>query len=602
MSRLKYGLQWDKSTSDLSIELYMVRLRYHDADKAQLLQHYLNAHKLLLPEDEQHRWFKLGMKSLVENCVSCFCGSASSGKTYIFAVHALIDFFAFEDRSFSIISSTDLKSLEIKVWGRIKALFNRCLRNHPDLPGFIIDSQKAITVHGIDDESRVAREMNSGIACVACISGGAFVGMGKFQGAKPPHSPGKFDGILKHYGDEAAVMRPSFLDAYSNWMVNNSGPIKTFKGVMGGNPTDLSDPLCVASEPVGGWDAFIDTGKTQEWTSRWYDAHVVAFDGRDNPNQDAPINSYPFLISDGFVDLMRRTHGEDSWQFYQQAIGKPSRGMISNRVITNGFCEQHKAFDKAVWKTPPPTKLAALDPAYGGGDRCVFMHGQIGEGMDGRELLEILGKEIFPISLNSKMEPEQQIAQMMFERHQQLGIPPENMSYDSFGRGTLGFFFAELFGKNCPVPVNSGDKPTDRPVRHDYFVEDSSSRTGKRLKRCDEEYIKKITELWFSVRECIHSDQLKGLDQETAREGQLRIFHIKKSMIELETKDEMRERVKKSPDLFDAAAVLVETARRIGFKILRIGEQVKVNSKPDDWFDLEAKQWDSAIKSGLLHR
>jgi hypothetical protein len=38
---------------------------------------------------------------------------------------------------------------------------------------------------------------------------------------------------------------------------------------MGGNPTDISDPLCTAAEPVGGWDSFIDTGKTQEWTSRW---------------------------------------------------------------------------------------------------------------------------------------------------------------------------------------------------------------------------------------------------------------------------------------------------------------------------------------------
>lgn len=593
----KYGLNWPSNADALEIEFYMIRKLYHSKDNKSLLQHYLNAHKLLLPEDSQNRWFVLGMKSLVENPVSAFLGAASTNKTYIFAVHALIDFFAFGENSLGIVSSTDMKSLEIKVWGRIKSLFNRCRRNHPYLPGYILDSAKAITTNEIDDENEVAREMNSGIVCVACVSGGRFVGMGKFQGAKPPHSPGKFDGILKHYGDEAAVMQPSFLDAYSNWMVNNSGDIKSFKGVMGGNPTDISDPLCIAAEPVGGWDSFLDTGKTQEWTSRWYDAHVVAFDGRDSPNNDEPKNRFPYLISEGFVELMKRTHGEDSWQFYQQAIGKPSRGMVSNRVITIGFCEQHKAFDPAVWKFPPPTKIAACDLAYGGGDRCVFMTGRIGTGIKENQQIEIDEYEIVPIRLNQSLVPEEQIARFIFERSQQLGIPPENISYDSFGKGTMGFFLAQLFGKNNPVPVNSGDRPTERPVRFDYFVEERGKR---RLKRCDEEYKKKITELWFSVREAIHSEQLKGLSKEIAYEGQLRIYEVKNGFTELETKDDMKERVKKSPDLFDTLAILVETARRLGFEISRIGKDIKSSSEEEDFFDNEVEQWDNAIKAGLL--
>jgi hypothetical protein len=596
----KYGFDWKAGTRLLYIEFYMIRHLYHSDKKEQLLSHYLNAHKMLLPEDSQHRWFILGMRRLVENSVNVFMGPASSNKTYIFAVHSLINFFTFGKNSLAIISSTDMKSLEIKVWGRVKSLFNRCRRAHDSLSGYILDSAKAITTEEIDEENEVAREMNSGIVCVACVSGGRFVGMGKFQGAKPPHSPGKYDGILTHYGDEAAVMQPSFLDAYSNWMVNNSGAIKAFKGVMGGNPTDISDPLCTAGEPVGGWDSFIDTEKTQEWTSRWYEAHVIAFDGRDSPNNDEPKNSFPFLISGDFVELMKRTHGDDSWQFYQQAIGKPSRGMVSNRVITINFCEQHKAFDFAVWKVPPPTLIASCDLAYGGGDRCVFMTGKIGVGLRGEELLEITGHEIVPIRLNQGIEPEEQIAKFIFDRSKQLGIPPENISYDSFGRGTMGFFLAALFGANCPVPVNSGDSATDRPVRFDYFVADKNARDGRRLKRCNEEYKKKVTELWFSVRECVHSEQLKGLTKDVAYEGQLRIFSTKGGMTELETKDEMKERVKKSPDLFDTLAILVETARRLGFQINRLGKEVKPSTKEENFFDDEAKAWDKAIKSGLL--
>lgn len=596
----KYGLEWKSTTTPLFIELAMIKRLYHEPDKTQLVQHYLNAHKLLWPEDDQHRWFVLGMTRMVENPINAFLGPASSNKTYIFAVRALINFWSFFNNYFGIISSTDLKALEQKVWGRVKTLFNRGRKNHRWLGGYILDSAKAITTEETDEENEVAREMNKGIACVACVSNGRFVGMGKFQGAKPPHSPGKFDGLLEHYGDEAAVMQPSFLDAYANWLVNNSGPLKAFNGTMGGNPSDISDPLCIAAEPIGGWDSFIDTGKTQEWTSRWYDAHCVAFDGRDSPNNDEPKNRYPYLISDGFVELMRRTHGDDDWHFWQQAVGKPSKGMVTNRVITIGFCERYNAFDAAVWKSPPPTLIAACDLAYGGGDRCVWMTGRLGVGLKGENLFEITGYEVIPIKLNQNLEPEEQIASFIFDRSKQLGIPPENISYDSFGRGTMGFYLAALFGTNNPVPVNSGDNPTDRPVRFDYFIEDKSSSSGRRLKRCNEEYKKKITELWFSVRECIHSEQLKGLTKEIAYEGQLRIFSTKGGIVELETKDDMKERVKKSPDLFDTLAILVETARRIGFEISRIGASAKPKESIEDYFQKEVDAWDGAIKAGLL--
>lgn len=301
----KYGYEWPAGTDPLAIEFQMIRL----ADGKIKTPHYLAAHKLLWPEDEQHRWFILGLKTVVENKVTVMLGCASSGKTYIMAIHALIDFFCFPETSLALVSSTDIRSLELKVWGRFKTLFNRARRNYPWLPGYALDSKMTITPDDIDDDNQVARELNRGIVCVPCVSGGRFIGMGKFQGAKPPHSPGKADGLLKHYGDEAAVMQSSFLDAYTNWTVSPG-----FKGVMCGNPTDISDPLCVAAEPVGGWDEFIDTGKTQEWISQWYKARVIAFDGRDTPNNDDPKKVYPYLVSSEWVESMKQTHGEDSWQ------------------------------------------------------------------------------------------------------------------------------------------------------------------------------------------------------------------------------------------------------------------------------------------------
>lgn len=604
MQKIQYGLTWPDDAQQIDIELYMVKRLYFKGDKPQLLQHYLNAHKLLWPEDKQHRWFLKGIKSIVDNPVSVFLGPASSNKTYLFAIHALIDFFAFKENSFSLISSTEKRSLEIKVWGRVKSLFNRARRNYDHLPGWILESAMAITTEETDDENLVARELNSGVVCVPCVSGGRFIGMGKFQGAKPPHSPGKYDGILKHYGDEAAVMQPSFLDAYANWMVNNSGEIKTFKGVMGGNPTDISDPLCVAAEPIGGWDAFVDTGKTQEWTSKWYNAHVVAFDGRDSPNNDEPKNSFPFLISNGFVELMRQTHGDDSWQFYQQAIGKPSRGMVSNRVITIGMCEEGKAFDEPIWVNNEFKDIYALDPAFGGGDRCVGGRVRMGTLIDGTKAIGVFPPVVIPISLNSSLSPEDQIASYVFKDAAAYNIPGEDVFFDSFGRGTLQNHFGKFFGLALPTPVNSGAQPTDRPVRQGYYITEKNGT--KRLKKCSEEYSKFVTEMWHSTREAIRMKQIRGLPKNVAYEGQLRLFKVVSgNRVEVEPKDDMKERCKKSPDLYDWFAIAVEGCRQRGFEIKSIGSDSPSHKEEpeEDYFDNEAEKWDDAIKqvSRLRH-
>lgn len=600
---LKYNLQWPDNAAPLQIEFAMIR-RLYFKDKKALTQHYLNAHKLLWPRDDQNRWFVLGMTRLCEEDVTCFLGPASSNKTYLFVAHALIDFWVFPENSLAVISTTDIISLERKIWGRVKKLFNRARARFPWLGGYVLDSKRQITPYDIDDDTDVARALDCGIGTVACVSNGKFVGMGKFQGAKPPHSEGKFDGILKHYGDEAAVMESSFLDAYANWMVNNSGPMKFFKGSMAGNPTDISDPLCTASEPVNGWDSFVDTKVTQEWKSRWYNAHVVAFDGRDTPNNDEPKNQYPYLISSDFVAMMKKTHGENSWQYYQQAIGKPSRGMVSDRVITIGLCESHKAFDKAIWLGPPRTQIYHLDPAYGGGDRCIGGDSEFGLDKDGNEIFSCGEPDIIPILLNCGIEPPDQIARYVFERTQELGIPPKHIFYDSFGGGLLGAAFAKVFGFDCPVPVDSGARPTDRPVRFDLYVTDNDggNRPVRRLKKCSEHYDRFITEEWFSTRELIESDQCKDLPITTAREGQLRMFRIGKgNKICVETKEELKERIGKSPDEYDWFAIGVEGARRLGFKIARIGRNVKVDeSKKEDYFDTEAQAWDKAVKSGLL--
>jgi hypothetical protein len=591
----QYGNNWAQKPHDLQIELRMIRNLYHLQHPA-LAEHYLKAHKLIWPEDEQHRWFTLGITGIVENKVTCLLGCASSGKSYLMAAHALITFFVFPKTSFALISSTTIESLKDRIWGRgIAFLFNRAKRRHGWLPGYVLESSLSILDHEVDDEGEEIRETASGIKCVPCKTGGRFIGLARFQGIKPPNSPGKNDGILSHYGDESATMERAYLDAYTNWMVN-----KSFKGVQAGNPWDISDPLCTASEPVGGWDSFVDSGATQTWRSKWYDAFCIAFDGRDTPNKDNPENRYHFLASSTFVDELIKTHQEDSLEVYMMGIGKPSRGMVSNRVITMNLCEKNKAFEDVVWRDDNKTKVYAIDPAYGGGDRCIGMEGEIGTDFFGKEILSLVGEpEIIPIKLNTGLEAEEQIAAFAKQKSDEAGIPPQNFFYDSFGRGTLGNAFAKVFNSNCPNPVDSGQMPTDRPVRFDLFVEDKDG--NRRLKTCREHYSKFVTELWFSTREAIESQQIRNLSKTTANEGQMRMYKIVAgNRTEVETKEELKKRLKRSPDEYDTFAVLVEGARRLGFKITRIGAGVA--TKPSEIENLleESLKVDSILANNLL--
>lgn len=228
------------------------------------------------------------------------------------------------------------------------------------------------------------------------------------------------------------------------------------------------------------------------------------------------------------------------------------------------------------------------------GGECEF-----GEDKDGNSIFSVGTPEIIPIKLNCGIEPEDQIAEHVFRKHTVLGIPADHMGYDSFGRGTLGNSFAKLFGFSCPVPIDSGGPTTDRPVRFDLYVDDGKG--GKRLKTCKEHYSKFVTQMWYSTREAIESEQIRDLPRSVVVEGQCRLFYtVAGNKIEVEPKEDMKERIKKSPDLYDWFAIGLELALRLGFQIERIGRNVKTSNNDEDYFDKEAQEWKDALNSGLL--
>lgn len=333
--------------------------------------------------------------------------------------------------------------------------------------------------------------------------------------------------------------------------------------------------------------------------------------GTDSPNFDVPEDKpvpYPKLITRAFANRIAHDHRKDSFEYYQLVKGVMKVAFAQSRVITRQLCREHHALDDVVWKDDKQTKLYALDPSYGGEDRCIGMPMKFGEDIDGTQILLLMPYKVFQFNLRREnVEVEDQIADILEDELTLYGIPPENCGYDACGKGTLGGAFAKHFGKRVPQPIDAGASPTKRPVRMDLFVDEENGE--RRLKRCDEHYCKFVSELWFSMRYAIMAGQIRGLLADVMAEGCARVYNMAAgNKYKVESKDPrdpkekegLKKRLGKSPDLFDCAVIGVEMARRLGFNIGGLGP-VSQQSDDDDFFEKEAKEWNDAVTKGLLN-
>jgi hypothetical protein len=584
---IKYGLDWGEGASELEIEFTMLQKRLWDKGPGSSpLEHYLAIDRILWPEDDQHRWFKLAFKALCENTITTLMGCADSGKTYPTAKWGLIEYWSSPKDTLVIVSSTDARGLELRVWGAMKDLYNRAIERVPYLPGVVLESAKAITTDTLSEDNRKARVLRKGIVCIPCMISGRFVGLGKYVGVKQKR--------IRQIGDEVQFMGPTFLEAIPNYLG------KDYQAAFLGNPLEPTDCLGRLAEPLDGWENQEEPEKTSTWKTRFHGGICVNLVGTDSPNFDYPRKQkikYPYMISWKKIESTIAFYGKDSIQYYSQCKGVMRFGLVGKRVITSDMCKEHGAHGDALWLNTSTTKLYALDPAYGGEDRCVGCILEFGLSNKEQLILKVHPPEVIPVKPGISKKPEMQIAEHVKMRMDAANIPPTHCFYDSTGKGTLGESFAVVFGNTPPVAVDSGGKPTSRPVRHDLFIVDEQMH-GKRLKRCDEHYSKFITEMWFSVRTLIECNQMRELPVDVMLEGCLREYMtVRGNKIEVEPKDKTRERMGRSPDLFDCLAIGVEGARQLGFEIKSLS--MAFTEGPDGDLDDELSQGGEAYDSFL---
>lgn len=709
-----YGLAWPAGSDPLKIERMFIRGGGYITKGGKkfgrgLFHHFRHAMTLCWPDEDHHRWSDLMLQNFIDNRVTAVSGSRDSSKTHTMSKFALIDYWMWPECTLSLMSSTDLRGLQLRIWGDIKDLTTRAKDRFPWLAGKVVESLHGIFTDELSEENEI-RDIRKGLIAIPCLDRkGTWVGgLEKFVGIKqkrrrvygdecfpagtmvdtpsglvPIESIRPGDAVLntmgvdrvigtrksiahticqviakdgrtilctpnhkfftnkewvaacnltqEHYmvstfGEGAWVESSKVLkqedfekvcggkkevQVYNlhvkeqhNYSVNGLSVSNCqfmhqeyltilsnldkgdFRGIFVGNAIANGKALDKISEPLEGWDNHPDPKKTEVFKNR-FGGITITLVGTDSPNYDFPEGQparYSYLVDREDEKRVGERYGRQSEQYYSQILGIRKAGLLSNRVLTQQMCEDNKAFEKCVWAGAAATiKVYGLDAGYGG-DRAVAGWGEFGTDVDGNTIFRFDTPKVIQLSINQ--DPEDQISMFVRTDCMGNGIPASNMFFDAGMRATMATSLAKLFSPEVNA-INFGGSPTNRPVSNDEYIYDKLTH-AKRLKRCDEHYIKFITEMWFSVRLSVLSKQIRELQREVAEEFYTREWTKEKGdRYELETKEETKKRTGISPDLADWACILIEGARRLGFTIERCKDSNLNTSNESDWLNVE---------------
>lgn len=538
--------------------------------------------QVVWPEKAWHRWNKLLLSEFCRSRITGILGPANSGKTHESACFGLTMFWANPTATTVMMSSTDSRSLELRVWGELKKYIGLAQETW-DPPGRLIASRQMYVAAGTEDDAEDGKpeDFRNGCVGIPCMQGNTFVGLGKYVGVK--------NETIILIADEASLMGTAFFDAISNLNKN-----KGFRAIVLGNPKDPTDCLGLICEPhtsLGGYEGIEQGLKTQVWKCRRAKTHCVQLVGTDSPNFDVPEGTpepYPFLIGREAIKADLDYYGEDNLHFQMMDLGVMPRNAQSRRVITRQLCEVHHAMEEVQWLDTRTKDLIGLDASYSsvGGDRTVLTHLRIGVGDDKLWMVAYVVPPII-VPTHGGDSPEDQIALFVRDYCTKNLIIPGRVFFDSTGRATLMNSFARKWSSEV-VPVEFGGYPSNR------IVSDSIRKMAK------DYYGKKVSELWFTVRHIIEAGQMRKMPLNAIEEGCLREWGMgQRGKIDVEPKENTKKRLGRSPDIFDSLAAGIEGARQMGFQVGRLAKGKTYRSFDDVMNQLKMQKAQLASKNGL---
>jgi len=515
----KYGIRSPVKIPDLELELYAFRNRLQPNEGGLgTFNHFVNVSKMVWPKMSWNPWLEAQVESLCEHDYVGWAGCGASGKTFGATLFATVWWLANPSKTTVVLTSTTAKMIRKRMWANLQEL----VRKSRGFPGNMVDSKMSLQAIKGDDRHS--------ISAIAVAEGNTSKAVANIQGIHAER--------VMVIIDEATDTPEAAFEACTNL----SKGCREFKMLVIGNPASKYDPHGRFCTPAKGWRSV--TIEDQHWLTER--GMCRRFDGMKSPNISEGRTKYPYLITHDQVLSAMRHEGEQSPTFWKYTRGFWSPDGMVKTVLSESIIETYTPTRKLVFTTNVQV-VAGLDPGFGG-DRCVLRFAKVGTAND---KVSILFGDVIHISPNAQLtEPvHYQIANRVKEECSQRGVPPDKFALDSSGEGGG---LADILTREWGVVhrVEFGGSASTIPVS------DEDSRL------CNEAYDRKVTELWFSMRKWVVEERVGGMDIETLQEFCARMFDDSKRKISVETKTVMKQRTGKSPDLADAAVVLLDLVRK----------------------------------------
>lgn len=548
----KYGFDWgpaeNPQANPLSIELACYRERLKTGHEREF--HFRNAFNIVWPKFQWNQWCDLMLWAFCNFKIVCIIGHTRASKSYFFAYLVLLDYLGAAPMTATTLTTTKFDALKTRMWGDMMRAIEAV--EHPALQSSI---QHAFKITNTTNEMKFASSSASHADDKFMIQGVATDSADKSAGK----IRGQHADRRRIVGDEAQDIAAAIYMAFANAV---SAP--DFVGALLSNPVEKLSEFGKWCEPEGGWSSIHDTDLF--WKTKTPGGVCLHFDGLQSPNIKAGKTIFPFLLTQDYVDFIRDKFGEDSLEWWMYIRGFfPPDGTVS-RVWPNATIEKAKI---AIDFDYPPRTVASLDPAYEYDDP-VLTFASLGRDRNGRPVCKAKKQHRIKLTQSETTTKDRQLANETMRLCREEQVQPDDFICDTTGNGRS--VFALLFESWSPKiqKVEYGGAATDRPLR----LNDQ--------KPASEQVKYFVAELWFRASYLAADGILCGfnnldpkcIDDLTARRYIIKQDGERKVMV-VETKDEMKKRLGRSPDFGDSLVQLGELMVRNGL----LGELAKKNPR-----------------------
>lgn len=535
--------RWDFSDNDKEAIAPYTGLGRH--------QHSRILTEMLRPDFEWQDWSIAADKKFCENQRTAICGGGGSSKSYTAGDYAFKFWLCGAEETAVIVASTSIDAARKRIWKSISTAYMEVSRKAGRIGNSVIVGAPKPAI-------RTAQgDFVHGIYVIPVEQGDVDKAV---DAAKGYHTR-----RILMVRDEADAISEAFITVESNLRIGT----EEFQTIDLGNLPSSLNPLGKQMETSPGRPI------TEAMGTEWMSARGVAclrFDGEQSPNIRDKGKWNGLMTEEDRADIERQAGGKNTRTYYVMVKGLPPPEGVDDTVVSESLLHAHKAFDKVTWLSGF-TPFASLDPGFGG-DKCCYRTYK--RGLDTDRTLRVLLDEVIsiPITTGDPNNPvEYQISEKVKSLSQARGIPPDEFIADTTG---IGSGVAATLQREWSPHVHTcefGGAPSD------MIVSDEDPRPSKDI------YDRRVTELWFSIREYIQAGLIRGMDDATAIQLCQRKWDYKGKKKSIQKKDELPG----SPNEADSLACAVELLRRKG---VHASVKTEVKNKSNDALEREVREQD----------